>query len=131
MSSNITKYGIRVKLNALNGKSNEEIKEYFLEKGFHIHPGMEDEDIPYFLEGCDLLRHIDKTYPIKGYKEGWGVEHLFYVAKDENEKGENIRSMEDIYEESRNLVTEYDCDIEDIKVFAYTYHNGTDEPVFF
>jgi len=133
MSTNITKYGLRVRLNILNGKSNKEIKEYFLSKGYHIHPGCEDDpesEPPVFLEGCNLQKYVNKTYPIRGIKGGWGVEHLFYVSQDGDEKGESVRPMETIIEGARELESEFECDIEDVKVFAYTYYTGSDEPVF-
>ena len=133
MSTNITKFGIRAKLYNLNGKSPEEVLEYFAGKGFHLEDPEEDfESYPVFKEGFHLKDSVNKTYPIRSGQTGeWGIEHLYYYSTDGNEKGSTSKYMETIYEDMRVLETEYDVDIEQIIIFSYTYYNGGDEPISF
>lgn len=132
MSTNVTKFGIRLGLPELNGKSNQEIRRFFVEKGFTRDKFDEDdEETPLFTEEYCTHLSVNKTYPIRGYNGGWGVEHLLYYEKDGEEKGDSMRSLNHIYEESKKLADEYGRDMEDVYVFSYTYYTGGDEPVFF
>lgn len=129
MSTIISKFGIRGKIDELDNKSPLEIREYFISKGFT--PEDDDyDDEPYFDTYCK--DNVNKTYPVKDYRSsGWGIEKLFYYEMDGDEKGKTIYSLSTLNKECEILSKEYNIPYENIVVFSYSWYTGCDEPILF
>lgn len=134
MSSNEFKCGFRVNLEKLRGKSKKEALAYF-ESVLGKPEGIDNPDddmyfsfwYPRDSQYQPMQEYSYNYYPSKD--DGWVVDYIIHRGYEGEIDPSMYLSVKTIIKVATSLASKFDVPVSDITVFAYTWYNGTDEPV--
>ena len=130
MSSNQFKCGFRVVIPQLRGKSEKEALQYF--QPILGEPSYILEEDRYFYFEYDGKYQPRKEYAYDEYEtadDGWCVNYILHEGEEGETDPSMYLSVAKITETVKLLTEKFGVSENDIIVFAYTYYNGTDEPI--
>lgn len=137
MSCNESKSVLRVEIPSLEGKSSDEVYEFFRN---YLGEAEELDEYEGFVEF--FLYRDRSVMPVRGYSytnndlnktERWGVEYVFHHDPNgyDLESYLRISDIESAWEELVEIFTEEVISKDDMVLCNYTWYNGVDEPVEF
>lgn len=122
MSCVESKLVLRLELPFLKGKSNTEAYEYFKDiLG-------EAEELDEWKGEVEYFNYQGKVQPITDYQGSWGADYVLY---DSSENMDYNGSILEVNERAKEIASMFNMSEKDVKLFAYNWYNGGDEPVKF
>ena len=117
-----SKVVLRIELPFLKGKTDTEAYEYFRSILGEAETVEEWEDeIEYFM-------YQGEFQPVSDYRGLWGVD---YMLSDSSENMDCEVSILELNDKAKELSSKFGVPEANVKLFAYNWYNGGDEPISF